>query len=289
MTAHSVGTQADTGLANSAIAALRSNHEDLAARIRGFDDSDLTRQSGASEWSVAKVLSHLGSGADINLAGLQAAAAGNERPGQDFNIAVWDGWNAKTPREQADGFLTANEALVSAYENLDGTARRDLRMNLGFLPLPADLALVSGMRLSEATLHGWDVRVAFDTDAAVRGSEAAIALDLLTGPLSFLLGFQAKTDSLEGRQVTVRVVTTDPDRVLGLVLGPKAELGESTEDADAVLTAPAEAVVRMLAGRLGPAHTPDTVTLTAGDLTLTGSERCSPATEPGSNASAMVR
>ena len=268
MTAHSAGTPADTGLANSAIAALRSHHEDLAARVRGFDDSDLTRQSGASEWSVAKVLSHLGSGAEINLAGLQAAAAGNERPGQDFNIAVWDRWNAMTPREQADGFLTANEALVSAYENLDGTARRDLRINLGFLPFPADLALASGMRLSEVTLHGWDVRVAFDTDAAVRGSNAAIALDLLTGPLSFLLGFQAKTDILEGRQVRVRLVTTDPDRVLGIALGPKAELGESAEDADAMLTAPAEAIIRLLAGRLGPAHTPDTVSLTGGGLML---------------------
>src|SRR5664280_2122636 len=107
-----------------------------------------------------------------------------------------------------------------------------------------------------------------DTDAAVRGSDAAIALDLLTGPLSFLLGFQAKTDILEGRQVKVRLVTTDPDRVLGLALGPKAELGESAEDADAMLTAPAEAIIRLLAGRLGPAHTPDTVSLTGGGLTL---------------------
>lgn len=62
-------------------------------------------------------------------------------------------------------------------------------------------------------------------------------------------------------------MTTDPDRVLGLVLGPKAELGESADDADAILTAPAESVIRLLAGRLGPAHTPDTVNLT-GDLTL---------------------
>ena len=182
-------------------------------------------QSGASEWSVAQVLSHLGSGAEIALAGLQAAAAGTDRPGQDFNLGVWDRWNAMTPRQQADGFLTANEALVSAYENLDDTARRDLRIDLGFLPFPADLALVTGMRLNEATLHGWDVRVAFDPDAGLPAAEAAIALDLLTGPLSFLLGFQAKTQILDGRKVTVRVVTTDPDRVVGLLLADKAELG----------------------------------------------------------------
>ena len=73
---------------------------------------------------------------------------------------------------------------------------------------------------------------------------------------------------LEGRQVTVRVVTTDPDRVLGLVLGAKAELGADADDADGVLTAPAEAVLRLLAGRLGPAHTPKTVNVFGDAITL---------------------
>jgi uncharacterized protein (TIGR03083 family) len=268
MTAPSARTPTVTGLADSAIAALRSHHEDLAARVRGFDDDDLARESGASEWPVAQVLSHLGGGAEITLAGLQATAAGGERPGRDFNGAVWDRWNAMTPQEQAEEFLAANEALVSAFANLDSSARRDIRIDLGFLPFPADLALFSGMRLNEAALHGRDVRVAFDTDAALPASEAAIALDLLTGPLSFLLGFQAKTDILDGRQVTVRVVTTNPDRVHGLILRDKAELGDETENADAVLTTPAEAFVRLLAGRLGPAHTPDAVTLTGDSVTL---------------------
>ncbi len=244
------------------------HHEDLAARVGGFDDDDLARQSGASEWSVAQVLSHVGSGAEIARAVLQAAAAGTDRPGQDFNLGVWDRWNAMTPRQQADGFLTANDSLVSAYENLDDTARRDLRIDLGFLPFPADLALVTGMRLNEAILHGWDVRVAFDPDAGLPAAEAAIALDLLTGPLSFLLGFQAKTQILDGREVTVRVVTTDPDRVLGLVLADKAELGAGTEDADVVLTAPAEAFLRLLAGRLAAEHTPRSVVLTGDGVTL---------------------
>jgi len=135
------------------------------------------------------------------------------------------------------------------------------------------------MRLNEAALHGWDVRVALDTDAALPASEAAIALDLLTGPLSFLLGFQAKTDILDGRQVTVRVVTTNPDRVLGLILRDKAELGDEPENADAVLTTPAEAFVRLLAGRLGPAHTPDAVTLTGDSVTLDQLRTCSRAIE----------
>ena len=268
MTAPSDGARTGTALADSAITALRRHHDDLAARVRGFDDDDLGRQSGASEWSVAQVLSHLGSGGEIALAGLQAAAAGADRPDQDFNLGVWDRGNAMTRRQQADGFLAANEALVSAYENMDDTARRDLRLDLGFLPFPADLALVSGMRLNEATLHGWDVRVAFDPGATLPANEAAIALDLITGPLSFLLGFQAKTAILNGREVTMRVVTTNPDRVVGLVLGDKTQLGDAPGDADAVLTAPAEAFLRLLAGRLAAAHTPDSVILAGDAVTL---------------------
>ena len=160
ITQPSAGTPTDTGrLADSAIGALRTHHEDLATRVRGFDDDDLGRRSGASGRQVAQVLGHLGSGAEITLAGLQAAVSGAERPGRDFNAAVWDRWNAMTPREQAEGFLVANQALGSAFENLNGTARRDIRIDLGFLPFPADLALFSGMRLNEAALHGWDVRV----------------------------------------------------------------------------------------------------------------------------------
>jgi hypothetical protein len=63
-------------LADRTIAALRSNHDELAARVRGFDEQDLARQSGSSQWDVAQVLSHLGSGAEIGLATLQTGVAG---------------------------------------------------------------------------------------------------------------------------------------------------------------------------------------------------------------------
>ncbi len=94
-------------LADRTIAALRSNHEDLAARVRGFDEPDLARQSGSSEWDVAQVLGHLGSGAEIALAGMQAGQDGRDAPGPDFNQTVWDRWNAMGRQEKAGGFLRA--------------------------------------------------------------------------------------------------------------------------------------------------------------------------------------
>jgi len=88
---------AETSPADTIIAALRRNHDDLAARVREFDGADLTRRSGALKWQVAQVLSHPGSGAEIMLARLRAARTGEEAPGQDFSHSVWGRWNAMDP------------------------------------------------------------------------------------------------------------------------------------------------------------------------------------------------
>ena len=55
------------------IAALRREHDQLSALVRTFTDDDLRRPSGASDWDVSQVLSHLGSAAVINLGTLQTA------------------------------------------------------------------------------------------------------------------------------------------------------------------------------------------------------------------------
>ena len=53
------------------------------------------------------MLSHLGSGAEIALAGYQAAFTGGRAPGDGFNEQVWDRWNALPPAEQASQFIVA--------------------------------------------------------------------------------------------------------------------------------------------------------------------------------------
>ena len=139
---------------------------------------------------------------------------------------------------------------------------------MAFLPFPAGVALLSGMRLNEATLHGWDVRVAFDPQATISGQEADTALEQLTGPLSFMVGLLGKPEALGGTQATLRVETTDPRRVLSLVLGPTISLSDEPADSDDVLTTPAEALLRILGGRLDQAHTPETLTITSDVVTL---------------------
>lgn len=255
-------------LADRTIAALRGNHDQLAAKVGGFREEDLARQSGSSDWDVAQVLSHLGRGTEIGLAALQAGLAGQDAPGHDFNQSVWDRWNAMTQQEKAEGFLQANERLVSSFESLDGTARQELHVKLGFLPFPAGVEVLSGMRLNEAAMHGWDVRVAFDPQATLTAQEADAALDQLTGPLSFMVGFLGRPEALDGAQATLRVETTDPRRVLGLVLAQTVSLSDAPAENSGVLTGPAEALLRLLAGRLDAAHTPQALTITGDEVTL---------------------
>jgi uncharacterized protein (TIGR03083 family) len=257
-----------TLLADRTISALRNNHASLANEVRSLAEEDLARQSGCSDWDVAQVLSHLGSGAEITLATLRAGTAGSEPLPDDFNQSVWGRWNAMDRLQQAEGFLEHDERLVSSLESLDETARRDLRVKLPFLPSPTDIAVFSGMRLNEAVLHAWDVRVAFDPQAAVTGQEAGVALEQLAGPLAFLVGFLGKPESLGQPSAALRITTTDPEQEFGLVLSPAVSLDGAPADTDGVLSGPAEAFLRLLAGRLDPAHTPDDLILTSDVLTL---------------------
>lgn len=258
--------------ADRIIAALRGGHDRLASLVRGLDAADLTRGSGAAEWDVSQVLSHLGSGAEIGLATLEGALDGTGPRDADFNKSVWARWDAMSPDERAKGFLSANETLVARYEGLDAGAREELRINLGFLPMPVDVATAAGLRLSEFTLHTWDVEVAFDP--------AAVLAPAATGPLldqaGLLIGFLGKADALDGRPVRLAIRTTAPERSFGLDIGDAVALGDEPAEPDAVLSAPAEWWLRLTTGRHAPAYTPSDVILTGDALTLDDLRRVFP-------------
>jgi uncharacterized protein (TIGR03083 family) len=233
---------------------------------------ELTGPSGANGWSVAQVLSHLGSGAEINLATLDAALGRGDAPDGDFNKRVWARWDAMTPTEQAEGFLRADEELVERYESLGAATRADLRLDLGFLPQPVDVATAAGFRLMEYALHAWDVKVGSDPRASV----APEAVPLLLDRLGMFFGFIARPDALAGRRGTLAVNLTDPDRSFGLDLGDVVTQTDAPERPDGVLRAPAEAWLRLATGRLSPEHTPASVTVDGGPVSLDDLRRLFP-------------
>lgn len=105
-------TPSTTTLADRTIGTPRAIHDDLATVVPGLSEVQLSGPSGASEWPVAQVLSHLGSGAELALAGLTATVSWVPAPAPEFNQTVWDRWNTIGPRDPAAGFLRHDAALV---------------------------------------------------------------------------------------------------------------------------------------------------------------------------------
>lgn len=253
-----------TTLADRSIDAIRSTHERLVEQVRGLTDQDLSRPSGAREWTVAQVLSHLGSGAELT-SGTLRRAQDDQEPALEAE-QVWARWDAMTPREQADGFLRADTDLADAFDALDDATRRSLSADLGFLPEPVGLDVVSGMRLNEAVLHAWDVEVAFDPAARIPTGIAEVLLEQYRGPLGFLLGFAARPDQL-GRPATLAVRCTEPAVTLGLALGDRAGLVDAPDAPDGALELPLESFLRLLSGRLTEPYTPAAVAV-SGSVSL---------------------
>ncbi|HUC04195.1 MAG TPA: maleylpyruvate isomerase family mycothiol-dependent enzyme [Acidimicrobiales bacterium] len=243
--------------AQLSIQAMRRATDELVARVRTWDEERLRAPSACSEWTVAQVLSHLGSGAEI---GLHTLTTGKADP--EAAPAVWARWDAMSPVEQAAACLDAGERLVEAFESQDEEARLHRTIDVGYLPLPVDIALVADLRLSELALHGWDVDVPFDPDAVV----APYLVPFVLGRLPLFAGFFAQPIGTAAR---VAVTTADPDRTYLFDLGTEgATLTEEVpSETTASLALPGEAFVRLTSGRLGPEHTPAGVSAT-GDLTL---------------------
>lgn len=259
-----------TFTAAAGIAALRSTHDQLVELVRGLSDEQLLAPSGATEWPVAQVLSHLGSGAEISAATLRSALEGTGALPEGFNQGVWDRWNAMTPREQADGFMAVDTDLVASVESLTPAQHETLQLDLGFLPAPVPVATYVGMRLGEAAAHSWDVRVAFDDDAAIDDTTARLLVDQLAGQLGFLLGFTARADAAP-QPAVVDLVGLDHD----LSLGESVALVPGGGATTATFEGGADAVARLMSGRLTAAHTPTAVTV-SGNVSLEDLRRVFP-------------
>jgi uncharacterized protein (TIGR03083 family) len=257
-------------LADRTITALRSTHDELAALVPALSDDQLTGPSGASDWTVAQVLSHLGSGAEIAHAGYRAALDGTAAPAQEFNQGVWDRWNALGPHDQAAQFLEHDAALLGTLEALTPRQRENLEIKLGFLPAPLPLASVAGMRLHEVAQHAWDVRVGLDPAATLDAGSADVLLEHFTGGLGFLLGFLGKAEHLS-QTARVRIEGTD----VVIAIDGTVSLSTPATEATATLSGGPEAAIRLLGGRLTAPYTPAGVEV-AGNVTLDDLRRVFP-------------
>ena len=239
------------------VVTLRNSHDRLASLVGPLTAEQLREQSYDTEWTLAQVLSHLGSGAEISLAGMPGTLGQGAPLGRDDFVPIWDKWNAKSPDDQAADAIAIDEEQVSALEGLSDEQLATMRME--FFGMQLDAVGVIRLRLSEHALHTWDVAVQYDAEATVAPDAAALLIDNVPMFLAPRLG-----KPLDQR-FAVRITTTDPARDYLLTSGETVVMTDWPGDAAAPsdiprLTMPAESLVRLAYGRLDEAHTPSSVT-----------------------------
>jgi uncharacterized protein (TIGR03083 family) len=216
------------------LTALQASVDHLRDLVSHLDDRQLEQPAYPSEWTIADVLSHIGSSAVIL-----------ERR---FDVApsVWDTWNAKSPREKADDALAADRSVLEHIESLTDEQRSSISFPLG--PMTLDFVSYVGLRLNEHLVHTWDVEVALDRNAVVQDAE------LLVDNLDLIGRYTAKPT---GSTRTITIHTTDPGRDFTVSLSQDTVTFEpSAVGGDPDLSLPAEAFARLVYGRLDSEHTP---------------------------------
>lgn len=254
--------------AAATIAALHRSLERLDKLLTPLSPDELLARSYASDWSVAQVASHLGSGAEIFGLIVDAGVRGAPSPGRDAFAEVWARWNAKQPTAQAGDCLESIERFVTQVESL-GANEQD-RWRVDVFGQHFDLAGFLTMRLAEHVLHGWDIAVVAEPDATLPDDEVPFVFE----GLSRIASHSGRPDP---QAPPIRVITTDPQRSFELRLDgesptltpavtPPDDAADGAATGMAVVRAPAEAFIRLVYGRLDRNHTPDSVRTEGVDL-----------------------
>jgi uncharacterized protein (TIGR03083 family) len=241
---------------------LRASHERVAELVSLLGPEELRRPSYDDDWTVAQLFSHMGSGAEITVRRLEAALNGSPQLEQHHFRRIWDRWDSLEPEAVAEAMVEANQACVSRFETLDERALRDLRLPF-FAGGEIDVRGTAAMRLNEHALHSWDAAVTFDPAATIAPGSVVPLLWNLTGQdwlvarASSAEAVAALASRLGEDRLLVR--TSDPEWRLALELGDQLQVTAVTRadgGGDPHLAIPAEALVRLVHGRLDPDHAP---------------------------------
>src|SRR4051794_15212012 len=100
------------------IATFRASHDRLRSLVEPLSVEELEGPSFCDDWSIAQVLSHLGSQAVILGSFLDAGLEGRPEPSNDSFPPIWDRWNALSAAEQRAESLAATEAQLVLLEGL---------------------------------------------------------------------------------------------------------------------------------------------------------------------------
>ena len=237
-------SDADRTPVDAILRAIETSHQHLRGLLQPLDAAGIRAPAYPTEWSIAQTASHLGSGAAITRARLEAGLDRSEGPGNDVFHPIWDEWNAKSPEENVRDALDVDRALIDRLVDLD-----DAQRDAWYLELfgTNDLAGFLRLRLFEHVVHTWDIAVALDPTARL----APDAVPLLVDHLAAITHWTAKATE----PARIQVLTADPDRQFLLDLGGTSAIGSfDGGDVTATLRISAEALIRLVYGRLADDH-----------------------------------
>lgn len=260
---------------------LRGSQQRLASLVGSLSPGQLRGQSYDTEWSIAHVLSHLGSQAEIARVGLARVLAGEEPLTLEDFRRIWAVWDARDPDEQAARSLAEDARYVTSLDQLSDEQLDGIHTQM--FGMEFDAAGLVALRLGEHAVHSWDVAVSFDPAATV----AADCVALLVDRLAWVSGRAGK---FPGEHARVSIHTSVPDREFLLAVadpvsltaitpGPGGSAPAGQPSADQVpadeasadqagrIEMPAEALLRLVYGRLDPRHTPP-VKVISGQVSL---------------------
>jgi uncharacterized protein (TIGR03083 family) len=150
------------------IGAIRQEYEVLNRWLAALDEAAWQGPTACSEWPVYKVVSHLGSGAEITLQTIQEQVGGGPPADQDARQRVWSHFDSlAAPHPLYEEFRDRNEKYFAYLDALPADKREQrVKFFAGELPV----AGFSLYRLGEFTLHSWDLRVGLDPTARLLAS-----------------------------------------------------------------------------------------------------------------------
>ena len=218
----------------------------LVSELRAGGDTAWEAPTACAGWAARDVVAHVAQALAFFNAATHAALDGQPPPPSDpAQMQAAAAQLLAQPRESVlHALAERNEGYCEYLDSLD-VAALPTPVDLSFMVLPVwQLALV---RMNEVVLHRWDIRSVQQPDVPVDSEGVPLALEMSLGGAQIMATHGEKTNGTWQLDVTGPgggsvVVRVQGDQV-------SAQRGTAPE-ADVRLTLPAEALLRLLWGRL---------------------------------------
>jgi uncharacterized protein (TIGR03083 family) len=246
------------------IATLAASRDYLDRLTAELDHDALTAPTQLPGWTVAQVLSHLGSGAEIGGNILRRALQGaSDTVDRDTMTGIWDRWNAMNPAQQHRSRHEYDAQHQQILDGLDTSQRR--RLLVPYFVGPLTVAEYAGYRLSEHAVHAWDAAVALDPGALIEAGAAAVLWARLSRIAS---RFHNANIRHAIAPIDVALLPDDDAPASTLEIRPDGVTLIPAESGTAQVRGPVESLVRLVYGRLDPNRRPHDHLDICGELSL---------------------